>query len=63
MDSYEYQPPATAPNQFFNTTNSFNKSKLWKDSETTIKYVSPLLSFSKERRFKWSSIYWPENNH
>lgn len=38
------------------------RGKLWNDSENTIKFVSPFLSFSKERRFKWSSIYWPEND-
>ena len=35
--------------------------KLWVDSETTTNYVTPYLSFSKEKRFKWSSIYWPKN--
>jgi hypothetical protein len=24
--------------------------------------VAPFLSFSREKRFKWSSIYWPEND-
>jgi hypothetical protein len=61
MEAYDYQPTATA-NQFYNTTNSLNRNKLWNESEITIKYVSPFLSFSKEKRFKWSSIYWPENN-
>jgi hypothetical protein len=37
-------------------------NKLWSDSELTHNYPSPLLSFSREKRFKWSSIYWPENN-
>jgi hypothetical protein len=35
---------------------------LWNESEATIKFVAPFLSFSKEKRFKWSSIYWPEND-
>ena len=45
--------------QFYNTNNAFQKQTLWKDSEITIQYVAPELSFSKEKRFKWSSIYWP----
>lgn len=60
MDTYEYSSPPTT-NQLYNTANSFNRNKLWNDSEATIKFVAPFLSFSKEKRFKWSSIYWPEN--
>ena len=48
--------------QFYNTNNAFQKQTLWKDSEITIQYVAPELSFSKEKRFKWSSIYWPQIN-
>ena len=44
---------------FFNTTNG---NHLWVDSEITGKCVAPHLSFSKEKRFKWASIYWPEDN-
>lgn len=61
MEVYEYATPA-AGNQFSSTGNSFHKGKLWNDSEATIKFVAPFLSFSRERRFKWSSIYWPEND-
>jgi hypothetical protein len=35
---------------------------LWTDSEITGKFVSPFPSFPKEKRFKWASIYWPEDN-
>lgn len=61
MDNFEYRPSTTA-NQFYTTGNSVARGKLWNDSENTIKFVSPFLSFSKERRFRWSSIYWPEND-
>ena len=41
----------------------FNRSKkLWKDGETTLGYVTPEHSVSRERRFKLYSIYWPEKN-
>jgi len=46
-------------NTFYNTAS--HPTKLWADSEITRNYPSPQLSFSKEKRFKWSSIYWPEN--
>ena len=41
----------------------FNRGKrLWKDGESTLAYVTPDHSFSKEKRFKLYSIYWPEDN-
>ena len=51
----------TTTANFFGATNQDN-SKLWVDSEITGKYVSPQLPFSREKRFKWASIYWPEDN-
>lgn len=42
--------------------NTFQKTNLWKDSQATIPFVTPQLSFFKEKRFKWSSIYWPQIN-
>lgn len=38
------------------------KETLWKEGEATIPFVAPEASFSKERRFKHFSIYWPEKS-
>lgn len=59
MQKEDLSPPAT--NQFTLTSRT-NRNKLWQDSEITGKFVSPELSFFRERRFKWASIYWPESN-
>lgn len=53
---------ATTTGQLFAGVSANGQNKLWTDSEITGKCVSPLLSFSREKRFKWSSIYWPEDN-
>ena len=51
-----------------NTTNNFmpsttlHQNQLWTESSITGKFVAPRLSFSHEKRFKWASIYWPEDN-
>ncbi len=56
-DDYTY----TTPN-FYSNAPHRNQNQLWVDSEITGKFVSPQLSFSKEKRFKWASIYWPEDS-
>lgn len=38
------------------------QNKLWKDGETNLAYITPDPSFSKEKRFKLYSIYWPPKN-
>lgn len=38
-----------------------SKKPLWNESPATGKFVSPQLSFQRERRFEWSSIYWPRD--
>ena len=49
-------------NSMTGTFTGGNRNQLWVDSEITGKYVAPHLPFSKEKRFKWASIYWPEDN-
>jgi len=52
METYE-------PNQSAIQFQPKNTARLWNDSEITKNYVAPELSFCKEERFKWASIYWP----
>lgn len=60
MDSYDYESPPSA--DYFYPSNNRINAQLWVDSEITGKFVAPQISFSKEKRFKWSSIYWPEDS-
>lgn len=34
--------------------------RVWKEGETTNAFVCPEVSFSRSKRFKLHSIYWPE---
>ena len=61
MDSYAYDQEDTSYNPYQPAATRLN-NKLWVDSEITGKFVTPHISFSHEKRFKWASIYWPEDN-
>jgi len=58
MDSYDGS--ATAGNYY--SPSSIVPQQLWTESAITANFVAPNLSFSREKRFKWASIYWPEDN-
>lgn len=53
-----FEQTAKTNSQFYST----NPPKLWVEAEATRNHPSPHLSFSKEKRFKWSSIYWPDTH-
>lgn len=36
------------------------QTRIWVEGETTNNFVSPEVSFSKSKRFKLHSIYWPD---
>lgn len=38
------------------------KLRLWSESPTTFNYAAPCINFTKSKRFKKDSIYWPPKN-
>lgn len=38
------------------------RTKMWKEGEATNPFVCPEVSFSRSKRFKLYSIYWPEKS-